>query len=297
MLKIKMLSCPARTGFIISCLVVATSPALASQNRPELQARAASSQIGEQETPTRAEELRARRQARLDEVEPAERSTVAELLTTMENDGFDQLVTVQRGHFRFGFGKISPVSGATPAVQYERPRIGQSPITLRMAGAYSLRKYQAYDLQLGVFDTPAPYAFSGSMFVGAPFEYDNRSVAPLDSILYFDVHFRTFPEEEFFGIGPDSSGAARSDYNVQDRALDVVAGHQFTRWLSLQARAGHTTIDISSGNNSRFPDTQDLFNEMTAPGLSSRTQYLHLESALALAFGPSGICVGRKAPG
>ena len=233
---------------------------------------------------TRAEELRARREARLAEVTPADRSTVAEILTTMENDGFDQLVTVQREHFRFGFGKISPVSGATPAIQYERPRIGQSPITLRMAAAYSLRKYQAYDLQLGLFDTPAPYAFSGSMFVGAPFDFDNRSVAPLDSFLYLDAHYRTFPEEEFFGVGPDSSNAARSDYNIQDQALDVVAGHQLTRWLSLQARVGHTTVAISRGNQDRFPDSRDLFDETTAPGVSSRTQYFHVETGLALAL-------------
>lgn len=259
-----------------------SSPVSAGQ--PTADSPAQSNESEDQEPVTRADELRARRQARLDEVEPAEPSAVAGLLATMENDGFDQLVTVQQEHFRFGFGKISPVSGATPAIQYERPRIGQSPFTLRMAAAYSVRKYQAYDLQLGVFDTPAPYAFSKSMFVGAPFEFDNRSVAPLDSFLYLDAHFRTFPEEEFFGIGSDSSNAARSDYHVQDQVLDVVAGHQFARWLSVQTRIGHTTIDITGGNLDQFPNTQDLFDDTSAPGLSPRTQYFHLETSLALAF-------------
>ena len=68
----------------------------------------------EQELTTRADELRARREARLAEVEPAGRNTLAEILATIENDGFDQIVTVQRGHFRFGFGKISPSSGGRP---------------------------------------------------------------------------------------------------------------------------------------------------------------------------------------
>ena len=261
---------------------MASSPALAGQ--PTADAATHSSETETQEPVTRTEELRARRQARLDQVEPAGRSTVAELLSTVENAGFDQLVTVQLNHFRFGFGKISPVSGLTPAVQYELPRISQSPFTLRMAAAYSLRQYQAYDLQFGIFDTPAPYIFSGSNFIGAPFQFDNRSVAPLDNFLYLDLHYRTFPEEDFFGVGPDSSSGARTEYTFQDQALDVVAGHQFTRWLTLQGRVGQTTIDISPGSQDRFPDAQDLFSPRTAPGVLSSTIFFHAEASLALAF-------------
>ena len=121
------------------------------------------------------------------------------MLTTIENDGFDQLVTVQAGHLRFGFGQISPASGGTPAIQYERPRLGATPLTLRTAAAYSFRGYQAYDLQLGVFDRPAPYPFAGDGFLGAPFDFDNRSVAPLDELLYLDLYYQRFPKEEFFG--------------------------------------------------------------------------------------------------
>ena len=139
-----------------------------------------------QEAPaeTRAEALLAERQARLAEVEPAKDSAIVRMLTTIENDGFDQVVTVQAGHFRFGYGQISPASGGAPAIQYERPRLGATPLTLRTAAAYSLRGYQAYELQLGVFDTPAPKPFAGDGFLGAPFDFDNRSVAPLDELLY-----------------------------------------------------------------------------------------------------------------
>ena len=151
---------------------------------------------------TRTEALLAKRRARLAQVEPADDSAIVRMLMTIENDGFDQLVTVQAGHFRFGFGQISPASGGTPAIQYERPRLGAMPLTLRTAAAYSFRGYQAYDLQLGVFDRPAPYPFAGDGFLGAPFDFDNRSVAPLDELLYLDLHYHRFPKEEFFGVGP-----------------------------------------------------------------------------------------------
>ncbi|MEE2637328.1 MAG: BamA/TamA family outer membrane protein [Acidobacteriota bacterium] len=223
---------------------------------------------------TRAEELLAQRRARLAEVEPAPDSAFIRILTTFENDGFDQLVTMQAGDFRFGFGKISPSSGATPTIQYERPRLGSTPLTLRTAAAYSIRSYQAYALQLGVFDNPIPYPFEGTGFLGAPFGFDNRSVAPLDTLLYLDAHYRRFSKEEFFGLGPGSSNADRSRYSIDDGEVDLVTGYQPFRWLALTARGGWLRLDTDSGGSNRFPDTEMLFTPDEAPGLGEGTNFL-----------------------
>ena len=274
----------ALSTLILAGWAAAVAPANAAQGPPDVNSRGASGQTEGQETTTRAGELRARREARLAEVEPADRNTVAEILATVENDGFDQIVTAQRGHFRFGFGKISPASGGTPAIQYERPRLGASPLTLRTAAAYSLRGYQAYDLQLGVFKTPAPYRFMGDGFLGAPFDFGNRSVAPLDDFLYFDAHYRRFPKEEFFGIGPASSLAERSDYRIDDRAVDVVAGYQLTRWMGIQARGSYLQVETGPGSQDSLPDTVDLFTPTTAPGLNERTNFWHFSSGLTFAW-------------
>ncbi len=131
-------------------------------------AQDASTSEQEPEDDTRAGELLARRRARLAQLKPAKRSKIVNILTTMENDGFDQLVTFQVRHFRFGFGKISPVSGATPAIQYERPRIAATPLTLRTAAAYSVRGYQAYEFQIGEFDYVADSRWSASLSLCSP---------------------------------------------------------------------------------------------------------------------------------
>ncbi len=234
---------------------------------------------------TRTEALLAERRARLAEVEPADDSAIVRMLTTIENDGFDQIVTVQAGHFRFGFGQISPASGGTPAIQYQRPRIGATPLTLRTAAAYSLRGDQAYEVQLGVFDTPAPYQFMGGGFLGAPFEFDNRSVAPLDELLYLDAHYRRFPKDEFFGVGPGSSNADRSRYRIDGAAVDLVAGYQPARWLAVLARGGIVRVETGPGDSDRFPDTAELFTPDTAPGLGERTDFLRVSSGLYMVWG------------
>ena len=203
---------------LITALLVFLQPVLVSAAQtPE---RTEGSQGGEQ---SRAEELRTLRQEKLDNVEPAKASRAAKILATAENDGFDQLVTVQARHWRFGFGKISPVSSFTPAIQYERPRLGGSELTLRTSGAYSVRGYQAYDFRLGRFEEPAPYAFLGQGFLGAPFEFDRRTQERPEGFLYADLHYRNFPREEFFGLGPDSVESARTDYKLEEGAFDMVA--------------------------------------------------------------------------
>jgi len=233
---------------------------------------------------TRVEALLAERRARLAEVEPADDSAIVRMLTTIENDGFDQIVTVQAGHFRFGFGQISPASGGTPAIQYERPRLGATPLTLRTAAAYSLRGYQAYDLQFGVFDRPAPYTFAGDGFLGAPFDFDNRSVAPLDELLYLDAHYQRFPKEEFFGVGPASSNADRSRYAIERGGVDLVAGYQPVRWLAVSGRAGLVRVDTGPGDGDRFPDTGVRFAPDTAPGIGEQTDFFRVSSGVYAAW-------------
>ena len=126
---------------------------------------------------TRAEEALAIRRQLLASVKPAKPSRAIELLDTIENDGFDQLVTVQLRHWRIGVGKISPVSSLTPALQYERPWLGEAGFRLLASGAYSLRGYQAYDLRFGKFEAPAPYSLTENAYLGDPFECDRRSLA------------------------------------------------------------------------------------------------------------------------
>lgn len=250
----------------------------------ESRSRPAASQSTSSEKASRKEQLLEQRRERLAKVKPAKRSKVVELLTTVENDGFDQLVTVQARHWRFGFGKISPVSGATPAVQYERPRLGGSGVRLRAAGAYSVRGYQSYEFRLGWFDEPAPYKLSGSGFLGAPFDFDNRSPKRPRNFLYADLRYRDFPQEEFYGLGPDSLESSRTDYLYQDAAFDAAAGLQPLRWIGLEFRLGFMPTSIGTGKNDNLGNVEDLFSPAEVPGLALQPDFLHLNSALYLAW-------------
>ncbi len=243
---------------------------------------------------SRAEELRSRRRQRLANVKPSQPSKVVEVLATMENDGFDQLVTFQVRHWRFGFGKISPISSFTPAIQYERPRLGNTDLHLLASGAYSLIGYQVYDVRFGKFNEPVPYEFLSDGYLGAPFAFDRRSQAPLEGFLYADLRYRNFPREDFYGLGPDSSEDDRTDYRYEEAAFDAVAGYPFTRWFGIKGRAGYLLTNVGPGTIDDRPSTQDLFDDSTAPGLERQPDFFHLDAGLYLAYEddpnlPSGI--------
>ena len=117
---------------------------------------------------SRAEELRSRRRQRLANVKRSQPSKVVDVLATVENDGFGQLVTFQVRHWRFGFGKISPVSSFTPAVQYERPRLGNTDLHLLASAAHWILLYGTAVIAAGAFSVrPVPIMGCAFLVAGA----------------------------------------------------------------------------------------------------------------------------------
>ncbi len=209
---------------------------------------------------------------------------IINLVTTIETEGFDQQVTVQFGDFRAGFGKISPVSSFTPALRYEQPRLGRTELSLQASGADSVTGYQAYNFKLGIFDEPAPADFLGAGFLGAPFDFDQRSQRPTEGFIYADLGFRGFPDEILYGRGSDADESSRSEYKYEESAFDVVGGYQFARWLGVQARAGLLTTNVSHDSDGNRPNAADRFDDTGVPGIEHQPEFFHFDSGLYLGW-------------
>ncbi len=232
---------------------------------------------------SRSEELQARRLERLKALQPLKAGRFADILATAETNGFDQWLSVRLGRWRAGLGKISQISNLTPTVSYERPRIGRTGLTLRTSGAYSVTGYRALDLRLGRFGELAPYDFLGDSFLGAPFEFDQRSPEPTKTFLYGDLRYRNFTEEIFYGLGPESEEVNRTDYRYEEARADVVAGYQLARWVGVQFRTGYLSTNVGPGRTSR-PDAEEVFSDDQAPGLAHQPDFLHYDSGLYLGW-------------
>ncbi len=85
--------------------------------------------------------------------------------------------------------------------------------------------------------------------------------------LELTARYRRRPEEDFWGLGPNSLHSRRSSYNLEEPGVSATANFH----LSKRARAG-AVLDFSSarirpGNDTDFPITQDLFAGTGLPGL------------------------------
>ncbi|MGD8816151.1 MAG: hypothetical protein PVJ51_03140 [Acidobacteriota bacterium] len=255
----------------------------------------------EQQAGSREEELLETREQKLTTVKPAKPSRLGAILARFESRGFQQATTAQFGHFYVGVGQVSEVSGLAPGALYERRRVIATPWTFQAIGGVSFLGYQVYGLRFGHFRQPAPYDFLGDGFLGAPFEFDERAVLPPQRYLYIDTHYSSFPDEAFYGIGPDSEFDDRVHFRQEAFSLDGVGGYQITRWFAVQARAGWIDTNVGPPVDTNLVDAATRFNDQDVPGIDFQADYWRLDASFYLSYlgdpnnpsGSLGLRLGR----
>jgi hypothetical protein len=90
-----------------------------------------------------------------------------------------------------------------------------------------------------------------------------------------------FPQEDFFGLGPDSSEEARTNYQ-----LEAVETGALVRWrpsrLNVTAGTFFFRPKLAEGTDSRYPSIEQGFGPSNAPGMGTETDFLKLEASIAL---------------
>lgn len=226
---------------------------------------------------TRAKIWSRQREEKLLKLQPYRSGGLERALWWVEKNGF-QIFTVNYKGFYPRIGNLSTGSGFAPAVRFWSPDTGGSPFDIQSSAAYSTRGYQQYDLQFGKYDEKAPEYFLSANRTGIR-PVGDILVRERRSFLYADLRYQYFPQEDFFGLGPDSQESERTDYLQESATYSVVAGYQFARWFGAGLRAGLLQVNIGPGTDSRFPTTQEVFTPAEAPGLYDQPLFYHLTSS------------------
>ena len=126
----------------------------------------------------------------------------------------------------------------------------------------------------------AGHSFRGYRMVRADFSLPRL----MDERLEVGVEgaHRHHPQEDFYGLGGASLKEHRTSFlykapEVQGRALFSPVG-----WFNTGVRVGWTDVSIGSGKDKRFPTTEELFIEATAPGLFDDPAFLYNELSAAV---------------
>lgn len=174
---------------------------------------------------------------------------------------------------------VSSGAGPAPILHFWTPDIGGTPVDLHASASYSAYKYQYYDAQLGLIPHEGehlPRIEKGTSGMFPLSDLEKTAAAPGFNV-YASARLRDYPREDFFGIGPASLRAGRSDYHLKDALYEGIVRVRLGR-LALMGRAGLLETTIGPGADSKFPNTELLNDEGTAPGLLSSPDFLHVSA-------------------
>jgi outer membrane protein assembly factor BamA len=101
-----------------------------------------------------------------------------------------------------------------------------------------------------------------------------------DNHLYLEAwgSRRDYPQENFFGLGPDSNRDDRSDYAIRTNHFGGRAGvRPFARHLLVGGGLEFLQPRLGAGQNDSYPDVPVLFPPSDVPGIDSRSDFLRSE--------------------
>lgn len=179
---------------------------------------------------------------------------------------------------------VSSGGGIAPMLHFWTPDIGGTPIDIHASAAYSIFRYQYYDMQVGLVPHDGqrlPRVETGTSAMFPLSDIEKTSSAPTGFNIYASARYRDYPREDFYGLGPTSSRLNHSDYRLQDGLYEGIVRFRVKR-LSVMGRAGVLQTSIGPGLDSATPNTEISNNEVTAPGLLRSPDFLHISGGFWL---------------
>lgn len=199
---------------------------------------------------TRAEELRAKREAKAQQLQPPSRSKLEALLFKIEDDLLvERILLPPRGvHLRLGGIGEGAGFGVGPGFRYST-----AAFDFRVSAAASVKGYTIGEARL--------------LLPG-----DDRD----GGFAALHVRRRDFPQEDFFGLGPDSQAEQRSNYALRDTLIRGSGGFRHEH-VTAGVSIGYLDPSIGRGTDRRMPSTDAIFAPGDVPGLLSQPAFAIVE--------------------
>ena len=210
-----------------------------------------------QEPETRAEVLRREREKKSSELAPPEPSRMERLLLDLEGGRlFERILNPAEGLYP-KIGNITTGSGISLGPAYRQPGLLGGHADFSAFAAASLKKYWMIETRLAF-----PRLAGGHVAL--------------------DLHGQRydFPEEDFFGLGPDSRREDFTAYGLENTVLGATAAYTPVRWFSLAGGVDHLSPSIRS-----TPDAGSIlsvFAPEDVPGIGTQPGFLRYEATADL---------------
>ena len=125
-------------------------------------------------------------------------------------------------------------------------------------------------------DAAAAYSTRGYAQMAGSVALRNLGGAPLH--LGVRGGYSEFPQEDFFGLGPDTREADRTNYLLDTTEVGASLDVAPAAWLRAGVGLSRLAPRVGSGTDSRFPATQERFDPAGVPGFFARSDFQRTEA-------------------
>jgi hypothetical protein len=202
----------------------------------------------EQEFATRAEADRARREAKDAEATAYRPNKVERAIDYVEDRA---IFLLDREGFYPKLGSLSVSSGFAYGLGFRDRDLFSNQGELDLWAAASIQRYWGLEARM-TFPRLAGRKLHLESWVG----------------------HRDSPEENFFGLGPDSERENRSDYDLRSTYVGGLGGVRPVKPVLIGGGVEFIRPRVRPGRNDRFQNIEDLFPIDDLPGFESRSNFL-----------------------
>jgi Omp85 superfamily domain len=211
-----------------------------------------------QEPASRAEADRQRRQEKASHAEPYEQNGFEKAMHLFEEKA---IFVVDREGFYPKLGSLAVGSGFAYGVGFRDRDLFNNTGMLDLWAATSIRKYWATEARLTF-----------------------PKLANNHLLLETWAAHRDYPQEDFFGIGPDSIRARRTNYAIRSDLFGARAGVRPARGILAGAEFQYSTPRLGEGRDPSVPSIETIFTPLTAPGLDQTADFLRSTGFLEIDY-------------
>jgi outer membrane protein assembly factor BamA len=246
----------AHLSLLLLAMLWIGPPAHGQQASPSVESAAASTENddGEEsfaEPPrSRTEIIEAERARRSTELEPEEPGVWEQRLILVKDQQILERISEGIAGFRLKFGGMAPGAGFALGPEYYRVDLAKGNVSFRGAAQASFTGAQKLDLE-----------------VMAPRLAGDRAELRFQSVRH------VYPRMNFYGSGGDSALTGRSNFQLEDTAVDTEVVWKPDPRFRAGASAGYLFVNTGPGNNDRLISTEQQFSPQQAPGIDRQTNF------------------------
>jgi hypothetical protein len=201
---------------------------------------------------TREEALRQQRAEKAKSLTPYKPSGLESALILVEDRAIG---VIGREGFYPKLGSLTTGSGFALGAGFRNSPVFRHHGTLDLWAAGSMKKYWAIEAR-AIF----PELAGGHVFAES---WATR---------------REYPDEDFFGIGPDAQRGDQVGFALRTTAFGARAGVRPVRPIRLGARLEYIQPDVGPGGNAQIQSIDTIFTDASAPGLVRQPDYVRASS-------------------